>query len=446
MAGFDFIAIGGGSGGVASARRAAEYGARVLLVEGARLGGTCVNVGCVPKKVMWYAAGVAQALRDAGGYGFSVGAAQFDWAVLKARRDAYIARLNEVYANLLDKAGVQVVRGFAHFVDAHTIEVNGQRHSAPHIVIATGGQPQLPDLPGAELGIDSDGFFALAVQPRRVLVVGAGYIAVELAGVFRALGSEVGMLVRGQRLLRNFDAMLGDELAAQMREDGIALHFGTQVAQVARQPDGALAVACDDGVTRVADTLVWATGRQANTARLHLAAAGIASRPNGEIPVDALQNTNVPGVYAIGDITGQAELTPVAISAGRKLAARLFLGRSDSKLDDENIPTVVFSHPPIGTVGLTEEVARARYGELKVYRTRFTGMAHALTEHRPKTAMKLVCAGPDERIVGAHVIGDGADEMLQGFAVAVKMGATKADFDNTIAIHPTSAEEFVTLR
>ena len=443
---YDYIAIGGGSGGVATARRAAEYGARALVVEANRLGGTCVNVGCVPKKVMWYAAGIAQAMRDAAGYGFSVGDTRFDWNTLKSRRDAYIARLNGIYANMLEKAGVDVVRGFARFVDARTIEVNGERFSAPHIVIATGGRPLVPDIPGAELGIDSDGFFALEQQPRRVAVVGGGYIAVELAGVFNALGSEVSMLVRGPHLLRPFDALLREELMAQMQEDGVRLNFATEVRSVTRGTDGTLRVACSSGKALEVDALVWATGRRANTDALDLAAAGLTADAHGVIATDAFQNTAVPGIYAIGDITGRAELTPVAIAAGRRLAARLFLNQADSKLDYDTIPTVIFSHPPIGTVGLTEDEARARLTAVKVYTTRFTGMYHALTEHRPKTAMKLVCAGAEERIVGAHVIGEGADEMLQGFAVAVKMGARKADFDDTIAIHPTSAEEFVTMR
>lgn len=443
---YDYIAIGGGSGGVATARRAAEYGARTLVVEAARLGGTCVNVGCVPKKVMWYASGIAQAMRDAPGYGFSVGTVVFDWSTLKTRRDAYIARLNGIYGNMLEKAGVDVVRGFARFVDAQTIEVDGEHFSAPHIVIATGGRPQVPDIPGAEFGIDSDGFFALEQQPRRVAVVGAGYIAVELAGVFNGLGSQVSMLVRGPHLLRPFDAMLRDELMAQMQEDGVDLRFGTQVQSVTRHNDGSLHIVCKDERTLEVDALVWATGRRANTDKLNLAAAGLVADDKGAIRTDAFQNTMVPGIYAIGDITGSAELTPVAIAAGRRLAARLFLNQPASKLDYDTIPTVVFSHPPIGTVGLTEEEARSQHAEVKVYTTRFTGMYHALTEHRPKTAMKLVCVGADERIVGAHVIGEGADEMLQGFAVAVKMGARKADFDDTIAIHPTSAEEFVTMR
>ncbi|MDO9600038.1 MAG: glutathione-disulfide reductase [Azoarcus sp.] len=446
MTEYDYLVIGGGSGGVATARRAAEHGARVLLVEADRLGGTCVNVGCVPKKLMWYAAGIAQTLRDAGGYGFNVAGSEFNWGALKHRRDDYIARLNGIYADLLDKSGVTLVRGFARFVDARTVEVDGSRYSAPHIVIATGGHPVVPELPGAELGIDSNGFFALAQQPQRVAVVGGGYIAVELAGMFNALGSTVTMLVRGAQLLRPFDSMIRDELMVQMQEDGVDLRLNTETQSIERAPDGALRVCCKDGSTLEVDALVWAVGRAANTAALNLAAAGVTAEAGGVIPTDAYQNTHVPGIYALGDITGRAELTPVAIAAGRKLAARLFLNQPGSRLDYDTIPTVVFSHPPIGTVGLTEDEARKQHAEVKVYTSRFTAMYYALTDHRPKTAMKLICVGPDERVVGAHVIGDGADEMMQGFAVAVKMGATKADFDNTVAIHPSSAEEFVTMR
>lgn len=443
---FDYVVIGGGSGGVATARRAAEYGAKVVLIEAGRLGGTCVNVGCVPKKVMWYAADIASKFHDAPGYGFAPLSPVFDWADLKTRRDAYIARLNGIYDTLLEKSGVTLVRGFGRFKDAHTVEVDGRLLSAPNIVIATGGQPVFPDIPGADLGISSDGFFALEHQPRRVAVVGSGYIAVEIAGVFRALGSEVALLARGDRLLRPFDAMLREELATRMSDDGIDIRYRSQPRAVTRNADGALVVDCGEAGSVEVDCVLWAIGRRANTGGLDLAEAGVIAAPDGMIPVDAFQNTNVPGIHAIGDITGAAELTPVAIAAGRRLAARLFLNQPDSKLDYSNIPTVVFSHPTIGTVGLSEEDARAKFDDVKVYATRFTPMYFAVTEHKPKTAMKLVCAGPDERVVGVHVIGEGADEMLQGFAVAVKMGATKRDFDDTVAIHPTSAEELVTLR
>lgn len=443
---FDYVVIGGGSGGVATARRAAEYGAKVALVESGRLGGTCVNVGCVPKKLMWYAADIASKFHDAPGYGFEFVPPSFDWGVLKTRRDAYIERLNGIYASLLEKSGVTVVRGHGRFVDAHTVEVDGRRLTAPHITIATGGQPVFPDIPGADLGISSDGFFALEHQPRRVAVVGSGYIAVEIAGVFRALGSDVALLARGDRLLRPFDAMLREELATRMSDDDIDIRYRSQPRAVARNADGSLVVDCGAAGSVKVDCVLWAIGRRANTAGLELQAVGVQANEDGTIPVDDFQNTNAAGVYAIGDITGAAELTPVAIAAGRRLAARLFLNQPESKLDYSNIPTVVFSHPTIGTVGLSEEQARACHDDVKVYATRFTPMYFAVTEHKPKTAMKLVCAGPDERVVGVHVIGEGADEMLQGFAVAVKMGATKRDFDDTVAIHPTSAEELVTLR
>ncbi|NMG34862.1 glutathione-disulfide reductase [Azoarcus sp. TTM-91] len=448
---FDYLVIGGGSGGVATARRAAEYGARVALIEAGRLGGTCVNVGCVPKKVMWYAATLAHALEDAAGYGFTLAGHDFDWPTLKQRRDAYVQRLNGIYDGMLEKAGVEVIRGFGRFVDKNTVEVDGERYSAPHIVIATGGRPVVPETPGAELGITSDGFFDLEQLPRRVAVVGSGYIAVELAGVLRALGSEVDLLVRGEVLLRPFDALLREELATHMQDAGIQLCFRHQVRGLTRQQDGSIRIDCEDGdgkaVQRVADTVIWAIGREAATDGINLAAAGLTAGKHGVLETDEYQNTTVPGIYAIGDIVGKVELTPVAIGAGRKLAARLFRDQPDSKQNYDLIPTVVFTHPPIGTVGLSEDAARERHGEaVKVYSARFTGMYNALTEHKPRTAMKLVCVGEEEKVVGCHIIGTGADEMLQGFAVAIGMGATKADFDATVAIHPTAAEELVTLR
>lgn len=446
---FDYLVIGGGSGGVATARRAAEYGARVALVENARLGGTCVNVGCVPKKVMWYAAEMAHAVHDAAGYGFDVTLNRFDWAQLKRDRDAYITRLNGSYANLLEKSGVTVIRGTAQFSDAKTVMVGERSLTAPHIVIATGGRPEVPQIVGAEFGMTSDGFFELEELPSRAVVVGSGYIAVELAGVLHGLGSEVHLVLRREGVLRGFDAMLRDGLLARMAEAGIQIHTHTQVSEVQRVTKNgreALLIRCDSGLEIHSDVLIWAIGRKANTAPLQLARAGIAARDNGEIPVDAQQNTNVPGIYAIGDITGQPALTPVAISAGRKLAARLFLNQTDSQLEADLVPTVVFSHPPIGTVGLSEDEARQEYQQVKVYHTRFTPMYHALTARKIATEMKLVCAGAEERVVGCHILGGGADEMLQGFAVAVRMGATKRDFDRTLAIHPTSAEELVTLR
>ena len=448
---YDLIALGGGSGGLSVAERAARYGARCAVVESGRLGGTCVNVGCVPKKVMWYAAGMAHSLDDASGYGFRLDNRGFDWKALKAARDAHIQGINDWYKGYLSDADIDVLRGSGRFVDAQTLEVAGERYSADHIVIATGGQPSVPDLPGAELGITSDGFFQLQDCPRRVAVVGSGYIAVELAGMFNALGAEVSMLLRKEHLLRPFDAMLRDTLMEQMLTDGINILTSTQVRSLERQGDGSLNIQCSGcSETLHVDTLLWAIGRDPLSTDLNLSAAGVPVLDDGTIPTDAYQNTPVAGIYAIGDITGRAPLTPVAIAAGRRLADRLFNRQAERRLVYENIPTVVFSHPPIGTVGLTEEQARKGQGEVfqavKVYQTRFTSLYHAFTPHKIETVMKLVCAGPQERVIGCHIIGPGADEMLQGFAVAIRMGARKRDFDDTVAIHPTSAEELVTMR
>ncbi len=444
----DLIAIGGGSGGLAVAQRAAKHGASCIVVEPAPLGGTCVNAGCVPKKVMWNAAHLAQALDDARDYGFDISGGRCDWPRLVAARDAYVARLNTMYSTRLADSGIEWLRGSARFIDAHTLAVGEERIRATHIVIATGGRPIVPGVEGAGLGITSDGFFALRAQPRRVAIVGSGYVAVELAGMLRALGSEVSLVLRGQRLLASFDVMLRDALLEAMSDEGISLLTGAAVARVERETGGA--VRLWTGTAQCAgnfDTLIWAVGREPNTDNLDLSKVGIKLDQGGFIVTDAYQNTNIEGVYALGDVTGRAPLTPVAIAAGRRLADRLFGGLADSRLDYEMIPTVIFTHPPIGTVGLSEDEARARHGDgVKIYQTRFTPLYHAVTQRKPRTAMKLVTIGPREQVVGCHVIGPGADEMLQGFAVAIKMGATKADFDNTVAIHPTSAEELVTLR
>ncbi len=445
---YDLIAIGGGSGGLSVAERAARYGARCAVVERGRLGGTCVNVGCVPKKVMWFAASIAHTLHDAPHYGFSIGDSGFDWAKLKAARDAYVHGINDWYHTYLADSNIDEIVGSARFVDAHTLEVAGKRYTADHIVIAPGGAPSVPDTPGVELGITSDGFFELEDLPRRVAVVGSGYIAVELAGMLNALGADVTMLLRREHLLREFDAMLRENLMEEMLGDGIDILARTQVREVCRADDGTLTIECENGQRLEGfDELIWAIGRYPLSGDLDLEQAGVEVDANGYIPTDKFQNTNVPGVYAIGDVTGRAQLTPVAIAAGRRLGDRLFGGMSDRYLPYENIATVVFSHPPIGTVGLTESVARDQHGDaVKVYQTRFTAMYNALTERKQKTAMKLVTVGAQERVVGCHVIGPGADEMMQGFAVAIRMGATKQDLDDTIAIHPTSAEELVTMR
>jgi glutathione reductase (NADPH) len=442
----DFLVIGAGSGGLAAARRAARHGAKTALVEGGALGGTCVNVGCVPKKLSWHAAGIAELLEDAPDWGFDLEVRGFDFARFVRARDAYVARLREIYARNLAGDGVELIDGWARLVDARTIEVNGERLAASHVLVATGGRPRVLDVPGAELGITSDGFFALQRLPKRVVIVGGGYVAVELGGVFHALGSEVTLAERGPGILRRFDPMLGVSLAEEMTKAGATILLGFEVARVDRA-DGDLALTAIDGRSARGDLLLWAVGREPTTRGFGLEEVGVVLDPHGHVVVDPFQNTSVPGVYAIGDVTGLAELTPVAIAAGRKLADRLFGGDPEARLDYDDIPSVVFSHPPVGFVGLSEPEARARFGDaVKVYETRFTSLYHGVTRRKTATRMKVVVTGPEERVVGIHAIGLGVDEVIQGFAVALKLGAKKADLDRTVAIHPTAAEELVTLK
>lgn len=445
---FDLIVIGAGSGGLAAAQRAAEYGARVAIVEKGRLGGTCVNVGCVPKKVMWYAAEIAHQVEDASGYGFNVELRDHNWPALQQARDAYVERLNGIYARNLERRNVTLLAGIARLLDARRVDVDGEIVTAERIIIATGGHPLTPAIPGAGHGITSDGFFELASCPKRIAVVGAGYIAVELAGVLAALGAEVTLVVRGDGVLRRFDDMLRELLQESLAADGIHLLTDCAPTELRKEQDGSFTLVSNTAMTHGGfDAVLWAIGRQPNTTGLGLEDIGVNIDERGYIEVDEWQQTSMENIFALGDVTGPVELTPVAIAAGRRLSDRLFGGMQDRRMDYNNIPTVVFSHPPIGTVGLTEAEAREKYAEdIKVYSGAFTPMYHALTERKRKAGIKLVCAGPDERIVGLHVIGPGADEMLQGFAVAIKMGATKRDFDATVAIHPTSAEELVTLR
>lgn len=445
---FNYLAIGGGSGGIASANRAASYGQSCAIIEANHLGGTCVNVGCVPKKAMWYAGQVADAFKYAPDYGFATDIPALDWPKLIQSRQAYIERIHGSYDRVLAKNNVTVIKGFARFIDAKTVEVDGERITADHITIATGGKPVQPDIPGAQYGIDSDGFFDLTLQPKRVAVVGGGYIGVELAGVLHALGSDTHLLVRGEKPLRNFDAMLADTLVELMAQDGPTLHCSTEVTKVTRLDDNSLQLTLNTGDSMTVDCLIWAIGRSPATHNINIESTGVKLDSRGNIVTDKYQNTNVSGIYAVGDNTGRIELTPVAVKAGRQLAERLFNNKPDAHLDYDLIPTVMFSHPPIGTIGLSETQAIEKYGSdsIKIYSSEFTSMYTALTRHRQLTRMKLVCAGEDEKVVGLHVIGYAADEMLQGFGVAMKMGATKADFDNCVAIHPTSAEEFVTMR
>lgn len=446
---YDYIVIGGGSGGIASANRAAMHGAKVILFEGKEVGGTCVNVGCVPKKVMWYGAQVAETLhRYAGEYGFDVTINKFDFAKLKANRQAYIDRIHGSYERGFDSNGVERVYEYARFVDPHTVEVAGERYTAPHILIATGGHALYPNIPGSEYGITSDGFFELDEVPKRTAVIGAGYIAVEVAGVLNALGSDTHLFVRKDRPLRTFDKDIVDVLVDEMAKSGPTLHTHANATEVVKNADDSLTISFDNGETITVDCLIWAIGRAANTSGFGLEKTGVKLTEKGTIYSDEFENTSVPGIYALGDVTGKLDLTPVAVKAGRQLSERLFNNKADAKLDYTDVATVVFSHPVIGSVGLTEEKAIAKYGaeNIKVYKSSFTPMYTALGENRQPSTMKLVTLGDDEKIIGLHGIGYGVDEMIQGFSVAIKMGATKADFDNTVAIHPTGSEEFVTMR
>ena len=446
---YDYIVIGGGSGGIASANRAAMHGAKVILFEGKEVGGTCVNVGCVPKKVMWYGAQVAETLhRYAGEYGFDVTLNKFDFATLKANRQAYIDRIHGSYERGFDSNGVERVYEYAKFVDPHTVEVAGERYTAPHILIATGGHALYPNIPGSEYGITSDGFFELDEVPKRTAVIGGGYIAVEVAGVLNALGSDTHLFVRKDRPLRTFDKDIINVLVDEMAKSGPTLHTHANATEVVKNADDSLTISFDNGETVTVDCLIWAIGRAANTSGFGLEKTGVELTERGNIYSDAFENTSVPGIYALGDVTGKLDLTPVAVKAGRQLSERLFNNKADAKLDYTDVATVVFSHPVIGSVGLTEEKAIAKYGSenIKVYKSSFTPMYTALGDNRQPSTMKLVTLGENEKIIGLHGIGYGVDEMIQGFSVAIKMGATKADFDNTVAIHPTGSEEFVTMR
>lgn len=444
---FDLIVIGGGSGGLAAAQRAAEYGARVALIEQGRLGGTCVNVGCVPKKVMWNAATLAHALHDAREYGFELSIGRHDWAGLKQRRDAYIRRLNDIYAANLAKKNIAYVAARASFAGPHEVVAGDRRLRAAHVIVATGGRPSVPSLPGAELGLVSDDFFELEQLPERVAMVGSGYVAVELAGVLGALGAEVTLLARHASVLRSFDPMLQEGVVEALGHDRVRLVWHAIPAALERR-NGGLGLHTEDGREHGPfDAVFWAIGRDPATDGLGLESAGVACDPAGYIPTDDFQATSVAGVYAIGDVTGREALTPVAIAAGRRLADRVFGGMTGRRLEYADIPTVIFSHPPIGTCGLSEPEARRLHGDaLRVYTSSFVPLYYGVMNHKPRTRMKLITAGSEERVVGCHIIGPGADEMLQGFAVAIRMGATKQQLDDTVAIHPTSAEELVTMR
>jgi glutathione reductase (NADPH) len=446
---FDLVVLGGGSGGLAGAFRAAAHGARVALLEPGELGGTCVNVGCVPKKAMWLAAEVSAHVRLAAEIGFDVPAhPALDWPTLIASRQRYIHGIHASYLRRLDAAGVMLLPSRGRLLDAHTVEcADGTRLQAAHVLLATGSSPRRPRVPGAELAGVSDDFFALCEAPPRVALVGGGYIAVELAGVLQALGSRVDIFARSERLLGHADAELAEALQENYRHQGIGMHFGYSLAAIEGEA-GALRLRDADGETSgdYAQVLL-AVGRAANTRGIGLEAAGIAMDADGNIVVDAFQRSSVEHVLAVGDVTGQVTLTPVAIAAARRAMDRVFGGQPDAKIDYANIPSVVFAHPPLAAVGLTEAQARAQYGDdVHVYRSTFRPMLQALADRPQHSLFKLVCTGAGRRVVGLHLLGEGADEILQGFAVALKKGITLDDLHATMAIHPTSAEEVVLMR
>ncbi len=444
---FDFLVIGGGSGGIAAARRASQYGAKCAVVEQHKLGGTCVNVGCVPKKVMWTTSRIAEILEDAPDYGFSIVRNGFDWATIKKSRDDYIARLNRIYESNLQNASVEFIAGTARFTSANTLQVGNDVLRAPHTLIATGSKPVMPNIPGSEHAISSDGFFKMENLPQKVVITGAGYIATEFAGMLHGLGSEVTMVLRKDRLLRGFDSSLTEVVMSQMRASGVRFVINSGVSNIDKR-GAKLRLSLNDGeVIDQVDQFIIAIGRSPNTDGLDIESAAVALTDRGYIETDKFQNTSSEGIYAVGDVTGTTALTPVAIAAGRHLADRLFGGKPDAFMDYENIASVIFCHPPIGTVGLSEDAARSKYGDaIRVYSSEFKNMHYQVTKRSSPTLMKLITAGDNEKVVGCHIVGDYADEIIQGFSVAVKMGATKKDFDNTVAIHPTAAEELVTMR
>lgn len=442
---FDLITIGAGSGGVRASRLAASYGARVAVCEESRVGGTCVIRGCVPKKLLVYGAHFAEDFADAAGFGWTIGEARFDWPALIARKNAEIDRLNAVYMRILRENGVSVLDGRARLADAHTVEIAGERHTAERILIAVGGWPRLPDIPGIEHAVTSNEALELPELPRRMVVVGGGYIAVEFAGIFNALGVEVTQILRADTILRGFDQDIRTGLAEEMRKRGVNLLCESVVRSIEKTPAGAYSLRLAGGELLETDLVMYATGRAPKTGGLGLAESGVALNGNGAVIVDEASRSNLPHVYAIGDCTDRVNLTPVAINEGRCFAETLY-NDNPIGMDYENVPSAVFSQPPVGTVGLTEEEARERYGRVRVFTSRFRPMKHTLSGRDERTVMKLVVRADDDRVLGCHMLGMDAPEIVQGLAVALKCRATKAQFDTTIGIHPTAAEEFVTMR
>lgn len=443
---FDLFVIGAGSGGVRAARFAAGYGARVAVAESRYLGGTCVNVGCVPKKLLVFGAHYAEDIGQAQGYGWTIDGATFDWSSLIANKNQEIQRLNGIYRNLLVDGGVSLFEAHARLVDAHTVEVAGQRYSAEHILVATGGWPFVPEIPGHEHAITSNEAFYLERLPRRVLVVGGGYIAVEFASIFHGCGADTKLLYRGELFLRGFDGSLRDHIKDELIKRGMDLQFKSDIARIDKLADGSLLATLEDGRTLEADCIFYATGRRPMLDGLGLAELGIELDERGFIAVDEEYRTSVPSVLAIGDVIGRVQLTPVALAEGMAVARRLFKPEEYRKVDYALIPTAVFSLPNMATVGLTEEQARERGYKVTVYESRFRPMKLTMTQSLERSLMKLVVDAQTDRVLGCHMVGPDAGEIMQGLAVALKAGATKRVFDETLGIHPTAAEEFVTMR
>jgi len=442
---YDLFVIGAGSGGVRASRMAASFGARVAVAEDRYMGGTCVNVGCVPKKLYVYASQFSNAFGDARGFGWTTSAPSFNWPTLRDNKVAEISRLNDVYQNMLGGAGVNIIDGRARFIDAHTVEVNGQSYSAERIILATGTWPFIPNIPGSEHAITSNEIFDLENFPQRLLVVGGGYIAVEFAGVFNGLGAETTQLYRGPLFLRGFDQDIREFAAQEIEKAGVNLRFNSNIAAIEKLADGSLEATLDDGTTIAADAILYATGRNPHLQDLGFENVNIALNDNGTVKVDDHFQTTEPSIYALGDITGGMELTPVALAEGMALAKTLYNDQPTS-VDYDTIPTAVFCQPNIGTCGLTEQEGKDKYGEITVYESDFRAMKHTIGGRQERTYMKLVVDTATDKVVGIHMMGDDAGEIVQGMAIAMKAGATKALFDSTIGIHPTAAEEFVTMR
>jgi len=447
---FDLLVVGGGSGGVRAARMAAQRGARVALIEAQAMGGTCVNVGCIPKKLYSYAAHFAESFEESHGFGWVGAAPTLDWSALKAARAREITRLNGIYLQLLKGAGVQIIEGWASLVDAHTVEVAGQRFSAQNLLIATGGTPSVPDIAGREHVITSNEIFDIDPFPKRLLVVGGGYIACEFASIFNGLGAKVTQLYRGTQVLRGFDDEILDFIAAEMLKAGVDLRLNADVLNITRLGNtGPLQVQLANGSSLEVDAVLYATGRVPNVKGLGLETVGVAQKDDGAIQVNAHYQTSVPSIYALGDVTAHLQLTPVALGEAMALVDHLLgpvKGKAPRSMSYDFIPTAVFTHPNIGTVGFSEDDARAQFGQIRVYKSEFKALKHTLSGSTERTFMKLLVDDASDRVVGLHMVGAEAGEIVQGFAVAMKAGATKAVFDSTIGIHPTAAEEFVTMR